>query len=333
MKNRMFKADPKYVALLNKAYEKYSKLEVVNSTFEHFSDSHEDKKEIFEEVDKSPTISNEIKFKNRIKSRRFNDDDDKPKKRKNNANYNGHRKYTEEENKVLMKFLENNPDFDKQNKSAKIKELVKKLKGRTHNSIESQLRIFRGSRECPPSEKTRKLFSLTEDKLIIDEALKHLKQIKSLRETVIQNSLEFCKSFNRSATTIHERWEALIKCWLLQYYNKNLNLEIRPMLVDVIHRNYDSVVAIDWETVACHKEFSGYTILALKRIYKTLITQTARFFKKPSFELSMKEIANFANYFFNKKIIQKPSREERKMACIAYFEQKISEQNISFSKT
>jgi len=47
----------------------------------------------------------------------------------------------------------------------------------------------------------------------------------------------------------------------------------------------------------------------------------------------MEEIANYTNYFFNKKITQKPSLEVRKMACISYFEQKISEQNISFSKT
>merc|ERR1712098_553660 len=172
-----------------------------------------------------------------------------------------------------------------------------------------------------------------EDKLIIDEAIEHLKQCKSLRETRLQNPLEFCKSFGRKHKTIEERWESIIKCWLLQYYNKNLNQEIRPMLVRLINENYDSVIDINWEFISSHKEFSGYTIPGLKKIYVAMVDKLAKTIKKPSYELSIKEVANFTEgYFSNHKIKAQPVRDKRKMDCIEYFELKIKEQNISFSK-
>ena len=43
MMKKTTEVDPKYVALLNKAFEKYSKLEVVNSTFEHFREDFKKK--------------------------------------------------------------------------------------------------------------------------------------------------------------------------------------------------------------------------------------------------------------------------------------------------
>merc|ERR1711915_702331 len=100
-----------------------------------------------------------------------------------------------------------------------------------------------------------------------DEAIKHLKHCKSLRETIIQNPIEVSKSLKRNHNTIKERWDTVIKCWLLQFYNRNLNKEIRPMLVDLIYKNFESVLGIDWEFVVSHKEFSGYNIKGLKRLF------------------------------------------------------------------
>jgi len=325
MKKKITEVNPKYVAMLNKAYEKYSKIEVINSTFEHLKYSpHND--ELMVEVDQSKKISKCGRI-SKTNGKTKNDNMKKAQKFRNNY---GHKRYSEEENKILKKFLENNPDFDL-NKSAKITELTQILPGRRFDSIKLQIRAIRLG--LVVSRVVRKAYSLTEDKLIIDEAIRNLKLCKSLREVSLKNSIEFFKSFDRSPKTICERWEAFIKCWLLQYYNKNLNQEVRPMLVDLIHRNFDSLSSIDWEFIASHKEFSGYTIIALKRLHQTFIDRGAKFYNKRSYELSMKEIANYADYFLNKKLRTQPTREKRKMDCIAYFEEKISEQNFSFSKT
>jgi len=251
-----------YVAMLNKAYEKYSKLELINSNFEHFNDSsdphtHDNNKKLLEEDDKSRRGS-------LTKGRKSNDNhNQKSKKYKNSANY-GHKRYSEEENAILIKFLDNNPDFYK-NKSMKIRELTKIMKGRTFDSIKYQIARLQQGLIVPRREK--RLFSLTEDKLIIDEAIRNIKHCKSLREVGVRNSPEFCKSFGRAPWSVSERWENVVKCWLLQFYNKNLNQEIRPMLVDLIHKNFDSTLEIDWEFIANHEEFSGYTYYSwLKKI-------------------------------------------------------------------
>jgi len=330
----MVKVDPKYVDMLNKAYEKYSKLEVVysNSTVQHFNKSNEFSTKLSEEESKSSSIScseeNGTKIKNKILS---NEKICKDKKiRKNQANY-GHKRYSEKENEFLLKYSEKNKDFD-QNKSAKVKELVKLMEGRTFKSIMHQIKVLR-SGPITPAQKRMK-FSLTEDKLIIDEALKHLKLCKSLREAKIQNVLEFSKSFKRIHSNINERWESTIKCWLLQFYNKTLNQEIRPMLVDLIHKNYDSVVAINWEFVLSHKEFSGYNVSGLKKIFVATVDKVAKSKSKPSYELSISEIANFTeDDFSNNKMKAQPVLDKRKMDCIEYFEMQTSELNISFSKT
>jgi len=325
----MVKVDPKYVAMLNKAYEKYSKLEVVNSNFEHFSDSCDNKKKLLFDDTSSSTNSQKIVNKSLLKNKKSNVEDNS-KKTKNFANY-GKKRYSEEENEFIWKYLKKNSDICHV-KAAE--ELVKLMKGRTSTSIRHQIQALLSRQTITVTARTTKKFSLIEDKLIIDEAIKHLKHCKSLREAVIQNPKEFSKSLNRRHTTVNERWDPFLKCWLLQYYNKSLNQEIRPMLVDLIHKNYDSVLDIDWEFVISHKEFSGYNIKGLKRKFVNTMDKAAAFLKKPSYELSLKEIANYAEEYFSNTVLRaEPTREKRKMDCIEYFERKIREQNIAFSET
>ena len=62
--------------------------------------------------------------------------------------------------------------------------------------------------------------------------------------------------------------------------------------------------------------------------------KAVRYFNKPSYQLTLKEIANYTKEnFSDKKVGLRVRSDKRKMDCIAYFEQKISEQNISFVKT
>jgi len=228
-----------------------------------------------------------------------------------------------------LNYLENNSDL---NQTYTAKELAKLMKGRTWKSIVQQIRVLQSGKSVTVVKRTSKRFSLIEDKLIIDEAIKHLKHCKSLREANIQNLLEFGKIMKRNHKSIDDRWESFIKCWLLQYYNKNLNQEIRPMLVDTIHRNYDSVLDIDWEFVLCHKEFSGYTIKGLKELFSDIIWKAAKSLKKPSYELTLDEIAIFTEEYFKKTLRVNTLLEKRKMDCIEYFESKISEEKIICSK-
>jgi len=325
----MVKVDPKYVAMLNKAYEKYSKLEIVNSNFEHLSDSYEFQNKCIgesEETKNSCNIENKSKIKNENEKSLSKFGSCKSKKiRKNKANY-GLKRYSEEENEFILKYLENNTGL---NQAAKIREL-EKLMGRTYHSIKYQLKVLRSGPIVPARK--RKIYSLTEDKFIIDEAIKHLKDCKSLREAKIQNLLDFSKFLKRSHKTINERWESSIKCWLLQYYNKNLNQEIRPMLVDLIHKNFDSIVDINWEFVSCHQEFSGYNISGLKKLFFAMIDKVSKYLSKPSYEVSLNEIAKFTEEYFNRQRRTQSFREKRKIDCVEYFELKTSEQNISFSK-
>jgi len=319
--------DPKYVAMLNTAYEKYAKLEVVNSNFEHFSDSNENVKKLLVKDPIISTSSHKIGENSVTKNKKSNSDN-KTKKVKNRANY-GAKSYSEEENIFLLNYLKNNSDLSR---TYAAKELAKLMKGRTWKSIKHQIVALQSGKEVAVVKRILKRFSLTEDKVIIDEAIKHLKLSKSLREATIQNIREFGKIMKRNHKSIYDRWEAVIKCWLLQYYNKNLNQEIRPMLVDTIHRNYDSVLDIDWEFVLCHKEFSGYTIKGLKELFSDIIWKAAKSLKKPSYELTLDEIAIFTEEYFKKTLRVNTLLEKRKMDCIEYFESKISEEKIICSK-
>jgi len=319
--------DPKYVAMLNTAYEKYAKLEVVNSNFEHFSDSNENVKKLLVKDPIISTSSHKIGENSVTKNKKSNSDN-KTKKVKNRANY-GAKSYSEEENIFLLNYLKNNSDL---NQTYTAKELAKLMKGRTWKSIVQQIRVLQSGKSVTVVKRTSKRFSLIEDKLIIDEAIKHLKHCKSLREANIQNLLEFGKIMKRNHKSIDDRWESFIKCWLLQYYNKNLNQEIRPMLVDIISRNYDTVLGIDWEFVSRHKEFSGYTIKGLKKPFVKIIERAAKSLNKPSYKLSLKEIVHFSEEYFKKKLRVYTPLEKRKMDCIEYFELKISEEKIICSK-
>jgi len=145
MTKKIIKLDPKYVTMLEKSYEKYSKLEVVNSSFEHFNDSAgEDSKKLNKckgKVTSSPTIQNESQAHNKLKRKKAKGENKKSKKIRNLSNINGHKTYSEEEIEIILKFLETNPDFDL-NKTAKIKELAKMMKGRTFSSIDKKIRYL-----------------------------------------------------------------------------------------------------------------------------------------------------------------------------------------------
>ena len=227
MRKKNEKLNPKYVALLKNTYEKFSKIDVINSCFrkESLLGCMSEIKPSSSSSSKSTKLSSQenkiITKKTQNLSTTQSNNDQKMKryhKFLSRTNVNGRKSYSSEEDEFLLDYLKANPEYDS-NKTKVVHKLEKIMK-RTPASI--KLRIYclqRGK----INKKSKKLFSFTEDKMIIDEAIKHLMNCKSLRETVIQNPHEFSQQLKRNFSAVEQRWSVAIRSWLLQYYNKNLN--------------------------------------------------------------------------------------------------------------
>ena len=98
---------------------------------------------------------------------------------------------------------------------------------------------------------------MEEDFLIIDEVLKSPPESGKLRDFKIKNKEELSISFGRSIVSVEMRWISALQVWLLGYYTKTLNLDIRTMLSKYLTDNYQNVDSINWESVCSQKEFSG----------------------------------------------------------------------------
>ena len=90
-----------------------------------------------------------------------------------------------------------------------------------------------------------------------------------LQNTILPNSKELATRLNRNAWSIEQRWINQIKIWLLQYYKKTLNLEIRPMLANLLANHFQSYEDIDWKFVVTFPEFSGHTEGSLRMLKRS----------------------------------------------------------------
>ena len=211
-------------------------------------------------------------------------------------------------------------------KSAGILELTKVL-NRPYKSIQHRIEKLgtgSGRRRFRP-------FSLQEDFLIIDNALKSLKLCKSLEETQLHDYEDLAKSLDRQPKSVFERWNTQLKMWLLQYYQKTLNLEIRPMLINVLADNFDSIQSIDWDRVKRLPEFSGYTSNGLKRVFFTkIIHHIARQLEVERTEMTLDKLSEAAKDFkfsnVNKSVIA------RQKKIVEYFELHVKLDQVDFDE-
>ena len=74
------------------------------------------------------------------------------------------------------------------------------------------------------------------------------------------------QDLKRNAQNISRRWECNLKVWLLGYYSKTLNLEVRLMLANLLSEKFETVLSIDWDQVMVYKEFSGHTESSLRKL-------------------------------------------------------------------
>ena len=297
----------KYAALLAKTYEKYRHLNIIDVSPKTTAQNPPK-----ESVDKKDAKTSNSSWKERKLQKPINAGE---KLKQYKTRKSGERRpFLPEEDKILLKVLRKTPAGGKL-KYKTISKLVKKL-NRNDNSIVGRLDQLRSGRHL----KMRKCFTLEEDLMIIDEALKILKDTRSLEKTVLSNSKELGKQFNRNHWSIDLRWNTQIKTWLMQYYNKTLNLEIRPMLANFLAEHFVSYKEIDWKFVLTFPEFKGHTEESLRLIFYTkMLFYATRNLKLKRNEITLAQIAEDTTRMC---LLKRRNRviEERQRNIVDYFE-------------
>jgi len=293
----------KYVDLLNKAYSKYRDVKVIyraagretcNSNF--FSNNHE-------------SSASENKNKRRSKDTPFDS----------------------KKNKGLMSAVHFNPNEDliileALKKEKDIGVVIRKLKielNRSYRSIQHRIvKLQSGS-----SRRETKTFSLAEDLKIIDNAVESIRSGQTLFRCEIAKVDDLAVNLDREAKSINSRWNLILRPWLLQFFKKTLNLDIRPMLINHLAANFTSIRDIDWKTIEKMPEFSGHTIESIKNIFlKSIHLPLSRLLKIPRTEVTLRQLADASkSYHFSQITKQKKVRQKE---IIDYFVSLVSSHNL-----
>merc|ERR1712062_354658 len=124
--------------------------------------------------------------------------------------------------------------------------------------------------------------------------------------------------------SIDSRWENVLRIWLLRFYNKTTNLEIRPMLANVIADNFNSIDEIDWKMLSKYPEFAGHTDKTLVKAFSGFLHNASRSLKIDKFDLTFKQVATFVEAKYTNPKVDK-IKEKRKKDIIEYFENAVKE--------
>ena len=173
------------------------------------------------------------------------------------------------------------------------------------------------------STRVHKSFTLEEDQVILDAALEHFQQVQSIKETNLLNLREISDRLKRNTKSVRYRWENMLKVWLLGYYSKTLNLDVRIMLGNILADNFDSVSTIDWEQVSHYKEFSGHTDRSLRMLFFSNLAASASLnLNVVKSQLTLRQVAEFAEVHYRGDNVMKVSQnlQTRQMQIIEYFE-------------
>jgi len=277
----------KYVKLLQTTYQKYKEIDVIYSGKKEADHSVSDLK--FRAEPKVSGVSKSVKAKQRY-GRKV-------------KTIHSLRQYSPEEDKILLESIKIDGICNKT-----ICRLSKQL-GRTYASV--QVRINNLSTGC--GKRKYRMFTLQEDLLIVESAIQGLRNNNSLIDAQLENLEELASSMCRLQITLYDRWHNLLKIWILQYYKKNLNLEIRPMLINFLVENFSDINAIDWKVVSKVPEFSGHTLSSLKKtFYSKILISLSKHIKIEKTKMTMLDLATAAsNYSFRKISKDRLSRQSR----------------------
>ena len=224
--------------------------------------------------------------------------------------------FSSAEDKILLEVVKDFVENEKV-KWDTVKDLSKKL-NRSKDSVAKRIDILRG---IGKKKRTVHQFSREEDFIIIDKAVDEMRNGKMLREIFLKDSKDLADTLKRVRHSIYNRWNAHIKAWLLQHRHKTLNLDIKPMLANVLADNFPSVDKIDWNLVFTHPEFLGHTEESLKLQYQQLIKYVCDHLKVSQSEVTLKSIAEFAVERYKPRKIAK--NEQRQLELINYFEEQV----------
>ena len=169
-------------------------------------------------------------------------------------------------------------------------------------------------------------FTLLDDKAIIEAAVENIRKVKKLSISTIENINEIATKLSRSKDSVAHRWLYTLKPWVMSYYAKTLNLDIRIMLANFVSENFNTIHDIDWELVLERPEFSGHTVGSIKHVFMKINHLAAYHLHKKMDEVSLTEIAEDASSANVRKMTEAIKRRQREI--IEYFESVIKHNKI-----
>ena len=297
-------AKSKYVHLLNKTFDKYKDIETIVVSPRTSANETGAQHEKIMPLRRTVTESDGER-KNKSKGV----------KEKKNRKYYKQKQFSPEEDEVLRNAI--------QIGDINFVEIAKEM-ARDQSSIRKRVRKLNSS----GSSRHKKLFQFQEDCVLIDAAIQDLLKCNSLEITKIPDVDLVSASLNREANSTVFRWEHQLRHWLLRYYNKTLNLEIRPMLANVLAENFSSIEEIDWNLVSKYPEFSGFTVPLLRvEFYAKILPSASRRLKIDKFNLTLKQISEDAEATYKHARVNSKV-EQRKRDIIEYFEKTVKDFDI-----
>ena len=309
------KVNQRYCTLLSETFEKYKDINVVPRNIRENDDESD------------PHHGSYTKLQNEKHLIKCNKDGKtKSNKYKYITNFNKSKKpFSRDEDEIIIDQV-----GDKKLSIETLKKLSVEL-NRQSNSIRKRVRLLRKEKISGAALKhSQKRFTLQEDMLIIDQVIVALKKCGQLENAELENPDDLILKLDRTRTSVFNRWKTKIKPWLLQYYNKTLNLEIRPMLTRVIADNFDSVGSIDWESLTKFPELSGHSPSSLTCVFSHIITSIVHHQQHGvcKSELTLPKIAEVSKEIFENASVRK-STEKRQLELIQYFVKLMKQNNVT----
>jgi len=231
-------------------------------------------------------------------------------------------KFTPEEDRLIYEAIELYGD------SLNFLTLAKKL-GRDSKSVMNRVDKLKTGE----SRKIFRQYSLAEDIFIMEAVLKHLSG-NSLESLSLHKDSEWVrigKEIGRPRGT-RQRWEFSLKPWLLQHFSGTLNLDIRRMLANYLAEHFEDINSVDWGQVSKKPKFAGHSQASLRNVFSYLFKLTKEKLKVDSGEVSLENVADFANEAYRENAARKPSENKlkRQEEVISFFETYIQKFNIEF---
>jgi len=206
------------------------------------------------------------------------------------------------------------------------KELAKDLQRTTASIIYRVKKLKTGV-----STKGHRVFTITEDMIILDAVLKHLNG-QSLEKMILPQSewIKIGAQIGRDEVSSRIRWCTRLRAWILQHYSGTLNLDIRRPLANYLAEKLVDMQSIDWSFFTTMSEFAGHTEKSLRFLFYNGIFKYAKInLKIQSEDITLEMVAEFANKTFipgGKKVLGRTLRRQQEI--IDYFECYVKSRNI-----